>query len=155
MIPLECPMVIHPWCHSLFGSLWVALFLCMQEKGNVACGLLKFMQIIPKIGFVDSKWSNFELPRSESGSLLTLGVHLGSTIQSFDMGKVSLVSLYCHLAPASAVQSRRRICTPHPCSCPVLVKTRETKEKSCVTGVTGPPPRALSKFPSKPVYKDD
>ena len=29
-----------PWCHSLLGPLWGVPFLCMQEKGNAACGVL-------------------------------------------------------------------------------------------------------------------
>ena len=29
-----------PWCHSLLGPLWGRPFLCMQEKGDAAYGLL-------------------------------------------------------------------------------------------------------------------
>ena len=38
---LNAPGSYIPWFHSLLGSSVGLPFLCMQEKGNAACGLLK------------------------------------------------------------------------------------------------------------------
>ena len=35
-----------PWCHPLLRSIVRCLFLCMQEKGNPACGMLIWWKFI-------------------------------------------------------------------------------------------------------------
>ena len=46
-------------CYSLLESTVGCPFLCMQEKGNVAYGMLRKVEIhFTKIEFVDCKWSN-------------------------------------------------------------------------------------------------
>ena len=40
MVLFECPRVIYPLVSFTFWSIVGCPFLCMQEKGNAACGLL-------------------------------------------------------------------------------------------------------------------
>ena len=47
---LNAPGSYTPWFHSLLGSRVELPFLCMQEKGNAACGLLIEWKFISQKG---------------------------------------------------------------------------------------------------------
>ena len=49
MVQFELPRVIHPLVPFTFGVFFRVSFLCMQEKGNAACGsLIKWKSILQK-----------------------------------------------------------------------------------------------------------
>ena len=45
-------------------------FLWMQEKGNAACGMLIVEIYFAKVGFMDSKWFNWNATGSYTPSLI-------------------------------------------------------------------------------------
>ena len=56
--------VMHPLHHSLLECTAGCPFLCMQKKGNAACGWIKIEIHFSISGLMDCKWSNLNAPGS-------------------------------------------------------------------------------------------
>ena len=84
---LNAPGSYFPRCHSLLGPLWVVPFLCMQEKGNAAWGLLiKWQFILQKqisLTAIDPIW----MPQSQEKG--NAGV---SMVQRFRVDQIRIYS---------------------------------------------------------------
>ena len=65
---LNAPGSYTSWSHSLLGSILDCPFLCMQEKRNAACGLIKSVTLLCKNRFHGLEMVQFECPSKRSAS---------------------------------------------------------------------------------------
>ena len=76
-VPHECPWVIFPLASCTFGVHWRVSFSLHAGKGNCCMWLVSKGEIyFSEIGFVDSKWSNFNVQVSYSSLCYLLFVPL-------------------------------------------------------------------------------